>query len=155
MKEIAAVLFICLSASKFSVFGQSSFEKNMRDKEKKEIEYLTDCIKANRKVDSLIEWKLSSKDEGSISYKYKRDRLAFFELQKNKSDIFLHAIDYYHRSFEKMIFLDEKLIECKMLDQTRFGVWMSNDKLSIYFCMINQAKVTIWVLSNGDTVYTV
>lgn len=154
MKATTLILFIFCCASKASVFSQTSVEKNMRDKEALEIAYITDCIKANRKVDSLIEWELSSKIENSISYKYKRDRLAFFKLHKDTRGVFLHAIDYYHRSFEKIISLDDTLTKYEVYSQTRFRVWMSKDKLSIYFCMINSDSTMIWVLTNGNTVYT-
>jgi hypothetical protein len=154
MKVIFLILFITCCASKLSVFGQIMIEKNMCNKEALEIAYISDCIKTNRRVDSLIEWKLSSKQENLISYKYKRDRLVFFELHKDTKGEFLKSIDYYHRSFQKMIFINDRLAEYEINNQTQFRVWMSKDKLSVYFCMINPDNLKMWVLTNGNTVYT-
>lgn len=154
MKATTLILFIFCCTTKSSVFSQTLIEKNMRDKEAMEIAYITDCIKENRRVDSLIEWKFSSKNESGISYKYKRDRLVFFKLYKDTRGVFLHEIDYYHRSFKKLIFSSDKFSEYEITSQVQFKVWMSKDKLSIYFCMINPHKSMIWVLTNGKTVYS-
>lgn len=153
MKATTLILFIFCCTSKSSVFSQTLIEKNMRDKEAKEIAYITDCIKANRRVDSLIEWKLSSKNDSLISYKYK-GRLAFFTLHKDTRGIFLHKINYFKNSFQKMIFFNNALSKYRITNQTRFRVWMSKDNLSIYFCMINPDNTMIWVLTNGNTVYS-
>lgn len=154
MKATFLILFILCYVSKLPVFSQTGSQKSIRYKEKLEIAYIIDCIKANYSADSLIEWEFSSKDENIISYKYKRDRLVFFTLHKNLEGVFLQSIDYYHRSFQKTIFLNNTQTDYEINNQTRFRVWMSKDKLSVYFCMINLDNVMIWVLTNGNSVYT-
>jgi hypothetical protein len=153
MKTTALILFIVCCASKLSVVGQALFENEMRDKEAMEIAYITDCINMNRRVDSLIEWKLSGEDENFMVFKY-RSSLAFFEIQKDTKDEYLQSITYYKNSFQKMIFVNEPPCEYEITGQTRFRVWMSKDKRSVYFCMINPDSLTMWVLTNGNTVYT-
>lgn len=153
MKASTLILFVFCCTLKACVFSQTLSEKNMRNKEAIEIAYITDCIEANRRVDSLIEWKLSSKDDSLILYKYK-GRLAFFRLHKDTRGIFLHEISYFKNSFQKMIFFDDTLTKYEVNCQTRFRVWISKDFLSVYFCMINSDNTKIWVLTNGNTVYT-
>ncbi len=165
MKASTLILFVFCCASKSYVFSQTLSEKNMRDKEAIEIAYITDCIEANRSVDSLIEWKVANNGEvesihrsngiveNGFSFKYK-GRLAFFIIGKNTNGIYLNEIDYCRNSFQKTIFLDETLTEYEVNSQTRFRVWMSKDFLSVYFCMINPDNTKIWVLTNGNTVYT-
>ncbi|WP_293302990.1 hypothetical protein [Pedobacter sp. UBA4863] len=110
MKVIQIILIIFCCALKSCVFGQTLPQKNIRDKEAIEIAYITECIKANRKIDNLIEWKLSSRNDSLILYEYK-GRLAFFTLQKDKKGIFLHKINYFKSSFQKMIYINNNLIE--------------------------------------------
>lgn len=152
MKVLQIILIIFCCALKSCVFGQTLPQKNIRDKEAIEIAYITECIKANRKIDNLIEWKLSSRNDSLILYEYK-GRLAFFTLQKDKKGIFLHKINYFKSSFQKMIYINNNLIEYEITNQTRFKVWMSKDRLSVYFCMMNSDNNVIWVLTNGNSVY--
>ena len=154
MKVTSLIVFIFCCASNTRVLGQTLVEKKLRDKEGKEIAYIIDRIKVNRKVDSLIEWKLYGRNGDEFSYRYKRDKLAFFKQHKDTGGIFLQSINYYHRSLKRVIFYNDKLDLYEITDQARFRVWMSNDRLSIYFCVINSDKVMIWLLSNGNTVYT-
>lgn len=166
MKASTLILLVFCCALKSCVSSQTLSEKNMRNKEAIEIAYITDCIKANRSVDSLIEWKATNNNgevesiyrsngivENGFSFKYK-GRWAFFFIGKNTNGIFLKEIDYCRNSFQKTIFLNETLTEYEVNSQTRFRVWMSKDKLSVYFCMINSDNTKIWVLTNGNTVYT-
>lgn len=166
MKALKLILFVFYFILKSCVFSQSLSERNIREKETIEIAYIIDCIEANRSVDSLIEWKATNNNgevetiyrsngivENGFSFKYK-GRWAFFIIGKNTNGIFLKEIDYCRNSFQKTIFLDETLTEYEVNSQTRFRVWMSKDKLSVYFCMKNPDNTKIWVLSNGNTVYT-
>ncbi len=156
--------FCCCCTSNHFVLAQT-VKKDRHDKESMEIAYIIDCIKNNRKVDSLIEWKVDGNGEihsifssngivkSGFSYKYK-GRLAFFVLDKNTRGLFLHKINYFKNSFNKVIFFADTLSEYEITNQTRLRVWMSHDKLSIYFCVINPDEIMIWVLTNGNTVYT-
>lgn len=153
MKVTTLVLFVFCCVSKSCVFGQTLSEKDLYDREAVEIANIIECVKENRKLDSLIEWELSSKNDSLISFGY-GDRLVFFKLHKDTKGVFLQAIDYYHNSFEKMIFSDNTLSKHEITDQTQFRVWMSKDRLSIYFCLINPNKPMVWVLTNGVTIYT-
>lgn len=128
----------------------------MHEKEAAEIAYITNCIKGNRKIDSLIAWELSGtyvNYENSISYKYKRNQRAFFELHKDSKGEFLRSINYFYRNFQKVIFLDDTIGKHEITSETRFGVWMSKERPSTYFCLINPDNIKIWVLTQGDTVY--
>jgi len=153
MKTSTLLLFVFCCTLKSCFFNQTLSEKNMRDKETIEIEHITDCLEANRSVDNLLEWQLSSKNDSLFIFKYKA-RLAFFTLHKDTKGIFLHEISYFKNSFQKIIFFDDTLTKYEVNCQTRFRVWMSKDSLSIYFCMINPDNTKIWVLTNGNTVYT-
>lgn len=154
MKNIILTLLILCCASSCSVFVQKLSEKDMLYKESNEIAYIIDCVKANKEVENLIEWEFSSQYDNNLSYKHKRSWLVFFELYESPKGVFLKTIDYYHLSFEKIIFSDDTLSKYEVNSLTRFRVWMSKDRLSIYFCMINPDSIMIWVLTNGDTVYT-
>ena len=149
MEVFKWVVFLCCVT--VSICG---FSQNMRDKESKEIAYLIDGVKGNKKLDGLIEWKKSSKDDKMISFAFK-DLLVFFTFYNESNKEYLQSIDYYHKSFQKMIFIDQGSGEYIINDQTRFGVWMSKDKVSTYFCVISPEKLLIWVLSNGNEVYLV
>lgn len=153
MKTKLQILFIICCTSKLSVFGQALYENKMCNNEEVEIAYILDCLKTNRRVDSLIEWNFSSEYENFIIYKHK-NRLAFFKIQKDTNGEFLHSITYYKNSFQKIVFLNDKLGEYEITRQARFRVWMSKDKTSVYFSMINPDNLTIWVLTNGNIVYT-
>lgn len=156
--------FCCCCTSKHFVLAQT-VEKDRHDKESMEIAYITNCIRENKKVDSLIEWKVKSNGEihtilssnGKIksgySFEYKGN-LVYFTIEKNTSNIYLKEINYFKNSFHKMIFFTDTLSEYEITNQTRLRVWMSHDKLSIYFCVINPDEIIIWVLTNGNTVYT-
>lgn len=153
MKVTTLVLFVFCCVSKSCVFGQTLSEQDLHDRETLEIANIIECVKENKRCDNLIEWELSSKNDSLISFSYK-DRLAFFKLHKDSKGLFLQAIDYYHNSFEKMIFSDNTPSKYEITDQTQFSVWMSKDRLSSHFCMINPEKPMVWVLTNGDIVYT-
>lgn len=165
MKVTTLILFIFCCALKSCVVSQPLSEKDRRDKEAVEIAYIRDCIKENRRVDSLIEWKVNNNGEvqsifssngmveNGLSFKYK-GRLVFFIIDKNTNGIFLKKINYFRNSFQKMIFLDDTLTKYEITSQTQFKVWMSKYRLSVYFCMINPNNIKIWVLTNGNTIYT-
>lgn len=128
-------------------------EFGRRDKEKIEIAYIRDCVKSNKSVDSLIEWELTSRDDKMISFKYK-SYLAYFIINVDKEEIFLKEIDYYHNSFNKNIFTSDSQKRYEVASNTTYKVWMSIDSLSKYFCIIHQGNIMIWVLTNGNWVYT-
>lgn len=162
-------LFILCFMSQTTGFCQVLPQNNRNDKEAKEMAYLVWCIKGDKNIDSLIEWKLPSfKDESYeqwtkrnkwsdsvIDYSYKKYawRVHFF-LKEDTSGLFLKLIDYWHMTDERIIFSADSLNRFKVTAQTRFGAWMSKDRLSCYFCMITPDYVMIWVLSGGNIVYT-
>jgi len=155
MKTIALILFIICTISKLPSFSQALFEKESKQvKEAAEIDYIVVCLKGNKSLDSLIEWEFSSKNDSLIVFKLKRGRIAFFVLHEDSGALFLKAIDYYHNSFEKLIFSSKTLREYEITNKTKFRVLMSIDKLRIYFCIINPDNIAIWVLSNGSNVNT-
>ena len=141
-------------SSGLSVSGNTKLIENISNKEAKELAYIIDCFNTKKNLDSLIEWKLTKMNDKTILIE-KKGQLAFFTFYQDKELVFLHEINYYKGSFQKMIFIDEdSLKEYKITNQTQFRVLMSKDKLSIYFCVINPDKLFIWVLSNGNWVYT-
>lgn len=167
MKAGPLILFVFCSALNLLVFGQASLEDNQREKEAKEIAYITDCLKMNRKADGLIEWGQelasnsvtcnssdSNKSERRCITFEKKSRLAFFLFAENEAGQFLQEISYQRSSYQITIFENDTPSGYGITDETRFGVWMSEDKLSIYFFMINPDDTFVWVLSNGTTVYT-
>jgi|GEM_PF-4066767 len=165
MKATFIILFVCCWASNLAVFGQKTIKRNLRDKETLEIAYIVDQIKANKSADSLTVWKSSSEykkgeHEYVVPFEY-RSRLAFFEIRRNPEGAFLKAIFYDRSSLHKVIYPDDAPISREaptsheVDGRTRFGVWMSKDRLSIYFGMINPDKVIIWVFTSEASVYAV
>lgn len=163
MKNIKSISFFCsmtvllliYGCNSYDVFQQASPETNRRDREATEIAYITECVKTKRSVDNLIEWKRYGKNETPHSYEYKSSLVFFNEFEDTRNAV-LKSIEYYHNSFQKMIFTNETepLSKYEITEQTQFKVWMSKDKLSIYFCMINSDSIMIWVLTNGNWVYS-
>ncbi|MFD2034513.1 hypothetical protein ACFSKL_06920 [Belliella marina] len=154
MKALSLILFMFCFISKHAGFGQTQFQCDLRAKESLEMAYIVESIKVNQSVDSLIEWRFSSEYENNILYKYKRGRYAFFKLQKNSKGKFLQSIVYQRQSFQKIIFLDDTLTKYEINNQTRFKVWMSKDRPSIYFCLVEQDSIKIWVFTKDNSVYT-
>jgi hypothetical protein len=112
-----------------------------------------DCIKTNRKVDSLKEWKLEGKNERGIYYKDKRGRYVAFLLHKDTSGIYLKKISYQIASHQIKVFSNNSLNEYKINDKTHFTVWTSKKDHVFYFCMINPSNIVIWILKNHQTLY--
>jgi hypothetical protein len=165
MKLTTLILIVLCGITTSCTFNQSLPDSNLRDKETKEIDYLTDCIKLKKKADSLIEWKVDGSGEirkifrsnGSVEsgflFEYK-SRFAYFIIDNNSNGIFLKQINYNRSSFQKTVYLDETSGKYEITSDTQFNIWMSKDGLSIYFCMINSDDLIIWVLSKENTVYT-
>lgn len=153
------------SVKKFILFGDPYIEKDRYAKESTEISYLTNCIKLNRKTDSLIEFKSEEKGEiesiffsngktmPGYSFEYK-DMNVYFTLDTNKKVVYLKEINYFKNSFNKIIFLSDSVNNYEITNNSKFKVFMSLDKRSIYFCLINSEKLIVWVLSNGNKVYS-
>ena len=154
MEMKATILTIAFCSAIFLVFGQKFFKTKSLTEEALEIAYLSNCLKEHKKVDSLLEWELYNKSAYAISYKYSRDRSVFFQFEENSKGVFLKEVVYYHRSFQKVILRNEKSTDYQISSPNQFKVWMSRDKLSIYFCMVSPDSLIISVLSNGNNVYS-
>jgi hypothetical protein len=154
MKTIKVITLLIILVSVFSVFGKLQLNKNTSNKEAIELAYIIDCFRTGEKMDSLIEWKLTRMNDESISFN-KKGRLAFFTFYKDSEEKYLYEINYCKGSFQKMIYIDEATLnQYKITCKTKYKVLMSKDKLRIYFCLLNQNKLSIWVLSDGDRVFT-
>ncbi|RYU91056.1 hypothetical protein [Emticicia agri] len=153
MKLKRLIFLILCFMSNSCAFNKTLVEKDLSVKEAKDIVYLIECIKTNTNVLNFIEWKGSNKNESPISFEHK-GRLAYFNLNRDEKGIFHQEINYFKNSFHKNIFTNDTLNRYSITSQTSFRVLMSEDKLSIYFFMINPDNVKTWVLSNGNTVYT-
>lgn len=154
MKEILFIMIMFFHTSGLGVFCQTSNRIDIPSKEKLEMAYIVNCLIANKDVDSLIHWTLSSKYQNTISYKFKAGRLAFFTLAKDSTGVILQSIEYYHHSFQKIIFKDDAETNYVIGSNTRFDVWMSRDKLRVYFCIIDEEYIQIWVLKSGNSIFS-
>lgn len=152
---IGLLLFMFSCTPPVNVLKLDSPETNRRDIEAREMAYLIECIKSGRTVDSLKEWKIYGKDTDTppFSFNYK-EQLAFFTPSKNSSNQVLESVTYCRKSLQRTMFSNENSNDYKITKETKFKVWMSKDRLSIYFCMINPDKIDIWILTNGNWIYS-
>ena len=146
------VIFSCTSNN---ILNQEFPETNRREKEGKEIEYLIDCIKVGRKPQNLIKFNLFDYRENAISFNYKKwSWVADFIISGDSTKPFLQSIEHKHERFHKTIFRNESKSEFQIDEKTQFQVWMSKDRHSIYYFMIQKNEIFIWILTNGNWVYS-
>jgi hypothetical protein len=145
------LLILCIIFNS-CVSNKTFIEKNLVE-EAKDVTYLTRCIKTKKTVSNFFEFKCTGRKESQISFEYK-GRYVFFTIKSDEKEVFLQEINYYKNSFHKNIFTKDNLNRFSVGNQTTYRVFMSEDKLSTYMYIINSDDIKVWVLSNGNSVYS-
>lgn len=156
MKKSTFIIFVILCGCSLKPQNIELSENEISEKEVKEIAYLKSCFINKSKVVGFKEWILYEKNETIISLEETSSiiasKLVYFVL-KNNGNAYLDKINFCRGSYQREIFIADENKSVKVNKESKLCTFTSNNRYSIYFCLINSDNLIIWVFSNGNKVY--